>query len=103
MERQTLIPDTDYAINSGVLNISLAVFDVFRLTISQKSGLQFTNYVGTDLSGTNPSKYIASSLSPEVVVLERQHLRPTDDYSFNGTDVVFNIPVEDVMRLTIWT
>jgi len=102
MERQTLHPEIDYEITGGELKIFRNVFDVFRITVTNKGSLVYTNLQGSDLSGTNPNKSFSVATTPELIILERQTLRPGSDYNYNGTDINFNIQIEDVMRITIW-
>lgn len=102
MERQVLRPDTDYEITAGILKIYLQVFDPFRIIVTSKIGLKSFNYLGTDLSGTNPIKYITFGNDPVAVSLERQSLISGTDYSYNGTEVNFDVYITDDMRITIW-
>lgn len=102
MERQSLHPDIDYEITAGVLKIFLPVFDQFRIMVTTKLGLKSFNYLGTDLSGANPTKFISFSSTPITITLERQSLISGTDYSFNGTDINFNVFITDAMRITIW-
>lgn len=102
MERQSLHPDIDYEITAGVLKIFLPVFDQFRIMVTTKLGLKSFNFLGTDLSGTNPTKFIAFADTPIAITLERQSLISNTDYTFNGTHVTFDVFITDQMRITIW-
>jgi len=61
------------------------------------------NYVGSDLDGAQgANRTLDISATPNLIVLERETLQPTKDYSVTGTIVTFLIDVYDQMRLTIW-
>lgn len=62
-----------------------------------------TNYLGSDLSGAEgPNRTLDIGSTPTLVVLERNTLQPTQDFTVTGTTITFLVDVYDLMRLTIW-
>ena len=62
-----------------------------------------TNYLGSDLSGSpGISRTLDTGSTPNLIVLERDTLQPTKDYTITGTLITFLVYINNTMRLTIW-
>lgn len=79
--------------------------NILLKNLSGGSSLGSTNYTGSDCTGSSGSKnrtLDVSSGTPNIVVLERQVLHPTSDYTLSGSVITFLVKVYNTMRITVW-
>ncbi len=67
-------------------------------------GVTSDNFLGSDCTGSNPSKNRTLSVSNGIgqVFVDRRMLRPTDDYTTSGTTITFLISVDDRHKITVF-
>ena len=73
---------------------------VFNLSPSQ---MQSTSFNGSDCTGSNgdANRTLATGVSPFSIVMERETLHLTSDYTISGSTVTFLVNVFDVARIEV--
>jgi len=65
--------------------------------------LDYTNYLGSDFSGSDGDKERTLQANVEMVVIDMQYLHPDIDYTYNGTHLILNESVYDEQVITLWS
>jgi len=71
---------------------------VLQKTITSEN-LQSSDATGSD-GATN--RVLTATSTPLFVVLERQFLHPTTDFTVSGSNITFLVPLFNVARVTVW-
>lgn len=86
----------DVIIGNDVIEISTNVI--------QLKSLSSDNYTGSDLTGAEGTgRTLVVTKTPVLILVERQFLHPTIDFTVSGLTITFNGFISDVMRITIYS
>jgi len=104
VDRNTLQLTVDYTISGTTITFLGKIWDDQNVTVWAGSGTSSSNITGADLTGSSgDTDRTTVFANPTIVVLDRQTLHYTVDYTVSGTTITFTSKIWDDQNITLWS